>query len=151
MLKTKIKAAQILDKAKVEYNLIKLKIRGRNVGCKELFKEPESTFKTIVLVDKNGKRYAFSIKLDGMIDFSKVKDIVGSKVRLAKKEELEDEGFEPGEVCPVLVKLPLFVDRELMKFEWFNCGSGDLDYGLEMQVKDLKKVRDFKLVDVKRA
>ncbi|MBI4154965.1 YbaK/EbsC family protein [Candidatus Woesearchaeota archaeon] len=150
MLKPKIKVAKILDKLKIEYNLIKLKTRGRNVGCKELFKDPESTFKTIVLVDKKGKRYAFSIKLDRMIDFSKVKDIVGNKVRLAKKEELKEEGFEPGEVCPALVKLPLFVDKELMEFEWFNCGSGDLAYGLEMQVKDLKKVRDYKLVDVKR-
>ena len=153
-MKEKLKVIVLLDKLKIKYKLIELKdkaISARDVirNSKDKVNEDE-IFKTIIVVDKKGSKYAFVVKADKMVDFTKVKEVVGSKVSLANKQELEEEGFEPGNVCPFLVHVPLFVDKELFQLKKFNCGSGDLHYGLDVNVEDLKKVKEYKIVDVKK-
>ena len=149
-----LEVVKLLDKFNIKYRLIKLKDKA--VSAKDVIKYSlgdvnfDEIFKTIIVVDKNRKKYAFLVNHNKMLDFNKVRNIVGSKVNLANSDELKEEGFEPGTVCPVLVKIPLFVDKELLEFKKFNCGSGDLNYGLEMEVNDLKKVKEYIVVDVKR-
>ncbi len=149
-----LEVVKLLNKLNIKHRIIRLKDRA--VSAKDVIKHSlgdvdfDEIFKTIIVIDKNGKKYALLINHKRMLDFSKVRDIVGSKVRLANEEELKGEGFEPGTVCPVLVKVPLFVDKELFKFKKFNCGSGDLNYGLEINVEDLKKVKMYTIVDVKK-
>lgn len=149
-----IEVEKILKRNNLEYRIIKL--RGEAISAEDVIKNSidrvneNEIFKTIIVVDKNKKKYAFLVNRHRMVDFGKVKEIVGSKVRLANDEELKEEGFEPGNVCPVLVKALLFVDKELLEFKKFNCGSGDLKHGLEMNVEDLKKVKTYEVVDVKK-
>lgn len=149
-----LEVEKILKKHNIDYRIIKLK--GKSISAKDVIENSldpvneDEIFKTIIVVDKNKKKYAFLVNRHRMVDFGKVKEIVGSKVRLANDEELKEEGFEPGNVCPVLVKALLFVDKELFEFKKFNCGSGDLKHGLEMDVSDLKKVKNYEVVDVKK-
>ncbi len=150
----KLKVVELLNKFKIKYRIIELKDKA--VSYKDVLKHskgevnPNEVFKTIIVVDKNNKKYAFVVKADRMVDFTKVKKIVGNKVSLANKKELNEEGFEPGTVCPFLVNIPLYVDKELFQFKKFNCGSGDLHYGLEVRVEDLKNVKNYEVVDVEK-
>ena len=145
---------KILKKYNLKYRIINL--RGKAISAEDVIENSidkvneNEIFKTIIVVGKDKNKYAFLVNRYRMVDFGKVKEIVGSKVRLANEEELKEEGFEPGNVCPILVKIPLFVDEEFLKFKKFNCGSGDLKHGLEMNTKDLKKVKVYNVVDVKK-
>jgi len=149
-----LEVEKILKKSNLNYRILKLK--GKAISAEDVIENSidkvneDEIFKTIIVVDKDKKKYALLVNRHRMVDFGKVKKLVGSKVRLANEEELKEEGFEPGNVCPVLVRIPLFVDEEFLKFKKFNCGSGDLKHGLEINTKDLEKVKKYESVALKK-
>lgn len=72
------------------------------------------------------------------VDFKKVRAKFGSKSELAAPEEvLKVVGVPVGAVCPILVGVPLYVDRNVMNLQNVHMGSGDLMCGLEMKLEDL--------------
>ena len=57
--------------------------------------------KSILLKGKNGNFYLVVCAGDKRIDSKKAKELTGTKIRMARAEELmEVLGFKPGEVCP---------------------------------------------------
>jgi prolyl-tRNA editing enzyme YbaK/EbsC (Cys-tRNA(Pro) deacylase) len=57
-------------------------------------------------------------------------------------------GVEPGAVCPILLRVPLLVDRRALTKEMINFGSGHHLYGLEIDPRDLERLVEYRLVDI---
>ncbi|QQG39716.1 MAG: YbaK/EbsC family protein [Candidatus Aenigmatarchaeota archaeon] len=141
-----------LEEKGISYRLIELE--GRAVSVKDvlaLAKEKiklEEVCKTIVAKDGKGNSYAFVLKGNQKIDMAKAERLVGGGLRIARPEEVEDAaGVEPGAVCPLLLEIPILVDRRVLDTERINFGSGDHLYGVEISTKDLEKVIEFRVAD----
>jgi len=148
-----LKAIEILKERKINYKLIKLSEKA--VSFEDVVKyakdeiNPNEICKTIIVKDKNGDKYAFLLKGDNKIDFSKAKEVIGNNVSFVGYEDLvKSTGIEPGAVCPLILNMPLFVDKEVLGLKKINFGSGDHLYGLEIDPKDLKKIVSFKEVSI---
>ncbi len=151
-----LKSTKILEEKGISYRLIKLSDKG--ISFEDVVKyaedevNPNEICKTIIVEDKKGQKYAFFLKGDKKVDFSKAKEIIGSKISIVSYEDLVKEtGTEPGAVCPFLLNLPLFVDKKVFELKKINFGSGDHLYGLEINSKDFKKVINFKEVDISQS
>lgn len=90
---------------------------------------------------------ALALRGNDRVDFKKVRSKFGGKSELAKPDEvLKVVGVPIGAVCPVLVGIPLFIDKNVMNLTNVHMGSGDLKRGLEMKLEDLlKAVGDYQL------
>jgi len=148
-----IKAVEILKNKGINYRLIKLSEKG--ISFEDVIKyaqeeiNPNEICKTIIVKDKKNDRYALLLKGNQKIDFSKVKDIIGSKISTISYEDLKKStGTEPGAVCPILLDFPIFVDKKVLETNKINFGSGDHLYGLEINSKDLNKAINFKVFDI---
>jgi len=148
-----LESEKILKSKGVNYRLISLSEKG--ISFDDVVKyakdeiNPDEICKTIIVKDKKDNKYAFLLKGDKRIDFSKVKEVIGSKASIISYEDLKKAtGTEPGAVCPFLLNMPLFIDKQVLGLEKINFGSGDHLFGLEIKTEDLEKVINFKVVDV---
>ncbi|MFA5953260.1 MAG: YbaK/EbsC family protein [Candidatus Pacearchaeota archaeon] len=148
-----LQVESILKEKGIDYRLIHLSSKG--VSFDDVIKyskdklNSEEICKTIIVHDKKDVKYAFLIKGNKKIDFSKVKEIIGGKASILSYDDLKKSiGTEPGAVCPLLLDIPLFVDNHVFETDKINFGSGDSLFGLEIQSNDLKKIISFKLVEV---
>ncbi len=108
----------------------------------------EEICKTMIVKTGAGYRGAF-LKGDRRVDFDKLRALLGSEVRLASlKEVREVTGVDPGAVCPLLLGIPLLMDRQVMGLKKVNFGSGDHLYGIEMGPKDLADLRKAQIADI---
>jgi len=108
--------------------------------------------KTILLKSSDGETHAVLLLGSHRVDFKKVKGVIGANVRIAKFEEVKAAtGVEPGAVCPILLKDPLLVDLMVMTKVKINFGSGHHLYGLEIDPRDLKRLVEYRLVDIAEA
>lgn len=150
---TDLESAKFLDQKGINYKLIKLKDRAISVEDVIRYADgninPDEICKTIILKDKKDNRYAMFLLGKQKIDFSKVKEIISGKVSIVSYDEVKKAtGMEPGAVCPVLLRIPIFVDKRVFDKEKINFGSGNHLYGLEVAAKDLEKAINFKVVDI---
>jgi prolyl-tRNA editing enzyme YbaK/EbsC (Cys-tRNA(Pro) deacylase) len=148
-----LESTNILKEKGIRYRLIKLSDKG--ISFEEVVENaedevnPNEICKTIIVKDKKGNKYAFFLKGDKKIDFSKAKEIVGKKISIVSFEDLKKTtGKEPGAICPFLLQMPIFVDKKVFETEKINFGSGDHLYGLEISSEDLKKVIKIQEVEV---
>lgn len=148
-----LKVIKILKSKGINYKLIKLSKKG--ISFEDVVKyaqskiNPDEICKTIIIKDKKDNKYAFFLKGNQKIDFSKAKEIVGSKISIISYEDLKKStGTEPGAVCPILLDFPIFVDKKALETNKINFGSGNHLYGVEINSKDLDKIINFKVVDV---
>jgi prolyl-tRNA editing enzyme YbaK/EbsC (Cys-tRNA(Pro) deacylase) len=148
-----LECEKILKEKRISYRLIKLSNKG--VSFEDVIKyaedeiNPGEICKTIIVKDKKEGKYAFFLKGDEKIDFSKAKEIVGKKISIVTYDDLiKTTGTEPGAICPFLLDMPLFVDKRIFETEKINFGSGDHLYGLEINPNDLKKLVKFEIVNI---
>ncbi len=149
----KLESVKILEEKNVSYRIIKLSEKAISVEDVIKYAEekinPDEICKTIVVKDKSDSKYAFFLKGDDKIDFSKAKEIVGKKVHIVSYDDLvKATGIEPGAICPLLLDMPIFVDKKVFKTKKINFGSGDHLYGLEINSNDLEKVIKFRIIEV---
>lgn len=148
-----LESQKILKNKKINYKLIELSDKA--ISFQDVIKyskdeiNPNEICKTIIIKDQKANRYAFLLKGNQKIDFSKVKGVIGSKASIVSYEDLKKStGTEPGAVCPLLLSMPLFVDKGIFETEKINFGSGNHLLGLEINSKDLEKIIKFQIVDV---
>lgn len=148
-----LKAEEILKEKGISYRLIKLLKVG--VSFEDVIKyaedkiDREEICKTIIAKDKKDEKYAFFLMGDDKIDFSKIKRIIGKRVSIISYNDLiKSIGTEPGAVCPLLLNIPIFVDKKVLETKKINFGSGNPLYGLEISTNDLSRVMKFEVVDV---
>lgn len=149
----KLESTKILEEKNIPYRLIKLSEKG--ISFEDVVKyaenklNPDEICKTIIVKDKKGNKYTFFLKGNKKIDFSKAKEIIGSKISIVGYEDfVKETGTEPGAICPFLLEIPIFIDKEIFGLEKINFGSGNNLYGIEIKSKDLSKLIKFKEVDV---
>ena len=83
---------------------------------------------------------ALALRGSDKLDFKKIRSMFGSKSELAKPDEvLEVVGVPVGAVCPILIGIPLYLDKNVMDLKNVHMGSGDLKKGLEMKLANLLK------------
>ena len=84
------------------------------------------------------KYFALVLRGKDRVDFKKVRRLFGGKSELAKPEEVKKvAGVPVGAVCPILLEIPIYIDRKAMDLKHVNMGSGDLTRELEMDFSDL--------------
>jgi len=149
----KLESAKILEDRGVSYRLIELREKAFSVRdviehAKEKL-DPEEICKTIILKDERGNKCAIMLLGNHRTSFSRAKRFIGSGVTILKPEEVKEAtGIEVGAICPILLRMPIFVDKRVLEKEKINFGSGNHLYGLEVSPKDLEKVIGFRVVDV---
>ncbi|MEK7580820.1 MAG: YbaK/EbsC family protein [Patescibacteria group bacterium] len=100
----------------------------------------DEVVKTLIVRVGDGSFIALALRGNDRVDFKKVRKLFGSKAELAKPEDvLKVVGVPIGAVCPILVGVPVYVDKNVMDLQNVHMGSGDLMHGLEMKLKDLLK------------
>ncbi len=146
-------SSAILEKKGIRYRLIELEDRAITVA--DVVKHSSGNVnsdeicKTIIVKDEKGNKYAIFLLGGSRIDFSKAKKEIGAKVSIATADEVkETAGVEPGAVCPLLLKIPLFVDKHVLEEEKINFGSGDHLFGIEIEARDLEKAVEFRVVEI---
>ncbi|MBD3207329.1 hypothetical protein GF319_13440 [Candidatus Bathyarchaeota archaeon] len=148
----KLESANILKEKGIAYRIIELSDRA--ISVKDVIEYSKSEInaeeicKTIIVKDKNGRKYGIFLRGGDRVDFRKLKTILG-KVSIASLEEVKKStGVEPGAVCPLTIDMPVIVDNRVFENERLNFGSGDHLYGIEIRTEDLQKVIDFKVEDI---
>lgn len=111
--------------------------------------EREEVVKTL-LVRTNDGFVALCLRGEDRVDFKKVRKMFGSHSEMARPEEVQKVvGVPIGAVCPILVGAAVYIDERVMKLTNVNLGSGDLEKGLEMSLKDLlKAIGMYEVVDI---
>lgn len=86
---------------------------------------------------------------DHQIDNSKLKAILSVKnIRLANKSEvLEITGAEVGSVSPYNPGIKTLMDPSLLEKDLVHCGSGSLEYDLQISPKDVANFSEALVVD----
>ena len=147
----RLKIEDILEAKKIPYRIIELKARAITVDdVIEYSKEdinPEEICKTILVKHKD-QYYALFLRGADKVDFKKLKAVIGKASIASRAEVLEVAGVEPGAVCPLLLDVPVLVDRRVLELERVNFGSGDHLYGVEIAAGDLCHVLDYRTVDI---
>lgn len=148
-----LKAIEKLKKLNIEYKVLDLGGIART--SEDVMKlsdvNPREIVKTLIMKADNDKIYAVMLPGVKKINNKKLLKILKvKKIRFLNENELkETAGFQPGEVCPVLIeKIPVLIDKTVFDTEKINFGSGDLYYGIEIKSKDILKCVDAKIVDI---
>ncbi len=147
-----MKSINILKEKDIWFNLIKLSAAAITVSDVVRYSggkaKEDEICKTMIVKDGEDDFHALFLLGPDRIDFGKVKALVG-KVRIASAEEVRAvSGVEPGAVCPLLLSIPIAVDKKVFGKEKINFGSGDHLYGIEMRTEDLDKVIKFDVEDI---
>lgn len=151
-----LEVEKILKEKNIEYRLIKLTQNAYTVEDVVKYSEsavaPDEICKTIIVRGKKtGDKKAILLRGNDKVNFSGIKKLFGEEMTVADPEQVKEAtGVEPGAVCPLLLKVPLLVDRKVFDLEKINCGSGDHLYGLEFGTKDLTKCVEFKIEDLSK-
>ena len=147
----RLKIEDILEEKKVSYRIIELEARAITVqDVIEYSKEDinkEEICKTILVKHKD-KFYALFLRGADKVDFNKVKTVIGKASIASREEVLEVAGVEHGAVCPLLLDVPVLVDKRVLELERLNFGSGDHLSGVEIAADDLGRVLDYRTVDI---
>lgn len=106
-----------------------------------------------MLIVKSDKGDICAVMLPGLkrLNSKKLRRFLrGNKIRMLRAEELRKEvGFEPGEVCPILIeKIPMIIDESVFETERINFGAGDLYYGIEIKSRDILKFVNARIEDI---
>ena len=147
----RLRVQDILESKNVQYRIIELRDRAISVqDVIDYSKEdinPEEICKTI-LVKRKKEYYSLFLRGADKIDFKKLKSVIGKTSIASYDEVLKITGVEPGAVCPLLLDVPVIVDKRVLELERLNFGSGDHLFGVEIASGDLAKVLDYSLADI---
>lgn len=146
---------EYLNQSDVPYKIVDV---GTNIFNAEAIKEsgvnPDEVIKTLIIripseqsdqkIERSFKESAFLalvVRGRDRVDFKKVRALYGKKSEFAKPRKVKEiVGVPVGAVCPVLLEVPLVVDRVVLDLEKVHMGSGELNKGLEMNANDFLQV-----------
>ena len=109
---------------------------------------PDEILKTLIIrstvkegLEFKDKYFVLVLRGKDRIDFKKIRSLFGGKSDLAKPAEVKKvAGVPVGAVCPILLNIPIYIDKSAMDLKHVNMGSGDLTKELEMDFEDLLSV-----------
>lgn len=107
--------------------------------------------KTMLFKAKTGDYLLVVAAGDVRMDTKALRDLVGSKVRMANPEEvLEITGFPVGGVCPfdLRVDVPIYLDESLKKYPVVYSAAGTPNSALPITYDELMKITHGKPCNV---
>lgn len=124
------------------------KIHSAKEGANTRGHSLDQGIKAMVVKSKSDRYFMFALSGDKKIDFSKVKDILGEKAKLASPEEVFNiTKCKIGSVPPIgqLFNIPMYIDETLLgkTSVYFSIGShyqsGESDIDTFLKVVKCKK------------
>lgn len=152
----KTNAMRILDKAKVEYNVITYenkdgKIDGVTVAGK-IGKKKEEVFKTLVTVSNTKNIYVFVIPVDEEIDFKKAARVTGEKniEMINVNDLLKITGYIRGGCSPIGMKkmYKTFIHNSAEELTTVIFSGGKIGIQLEISTEKLNTVIPYSYEDI---
>ncbi len=147
-----MQAETLLDEKGIQYKLIRLS--SKSINFNDLIKHAASlnlneVVKTVVAGDSESNCYAFLLRGEARLDFDKVMRELGKKLHVLSIDEIRSvTGMEPGAVFPLLLKMPIYIDKRVLNADKININSLDPAYGIEIKTSDLAKLIHFQVIDV---
>ncbi len=145
---TKTNAMRMLDKAKIEYEVLNYEYDESDLSgvhaAQTLNLAPEQVFKTLVTRGGKGGFFVFCIPVDEELDLKKAAKCAGVKsIEMIHVKELQGlTGYIRGGCSPVGMKklFPTFIDESAKTFESIYVSAGMR--GVQMKLSPLQLV-DF--------
>lgn len=145
-------AKAIIEKENLEAEIIWHEKRGASTSeaQKSLGVTAADIAKSLVFVKKDGSPVMVIIMGDRRVDTKKLKNIVESKVRIAKPDEVLRFTDHPvGGVTPLGCKeIEKLVDKSVLKKKLVFSSAGSPYASLKISVEELLKTTEGKVVDV---
>ena len=152
----KTNAMRILDKSKIEYEVITYdisddKIDGISVAEKT-GQNLNEVYKTLVTIGNTKELYVFVIPVAEELDLKKAAKVCGEKkIEMIKQKDLEPlTGYIHGGCSPIGMKkqFPTFIDKNVENYETIYFSAGKVGAQVEVSPKDLKKIVNFRVLDL---
>ena len=154
-MEEKTMVMKILDAKKIQYNHYSYVADSQTTGieiAKMLNEDPKNVFKTLVTIGKSGKNYVFVIPVEKELDLKKAAKSVNEKyIEMVKsKDLLMTTGYIHGGCSPIGMKKTLitFFDESINKLDKVIFSGGKIGFQVELNVKDLYKVVNYKTADL---
>jgi len=109
--------------------------------------DQKTAIKTLIVKTKVGLR-AIILKGDQRIEEKRLEEIVGKWTVADSKILFEEFGFMPGTVCPLVLKIPILVDKQALEIPVWSMRVGDTKKGLNVRLEEIVKCLKFKTVKV---
>lgn len=111
---------------------------------------PENGVKTLIIKTKTDLQ-AVILQGSDSIDQTKLKVLVG-KWSVANSDALANQlGFLPGEVCPLVINIPILIDKKVLELTTWSIGAGDNQKGLNVTTDEaLKHISSYTIVEVRK-
>jgi Ala-tRNA(Pro) deacylase len=152
MAKVPAKVLNALTKAKVKYDILEHRTVFTAYDLAQTLKRKlgEVTKTIVVKVDKG--HAILLVPASHQVDFKLLKKALGAKKVDIDRENTMVKLFKvkPGAISPLhgpLHKLPVYIDKAVMKAQKAVVQAGSFEKSLHMKTKDLLKVVEGKLVN----
>lgn len=154
-MKAKTNALRILDKKKIEYNLITYemnddKVDGESVAEK-IGRAPDTVYKTLVTQHKDNL-YVFVIPVLEELDLKKAAKVVGQKkIEMLPMKDLQKfTGYIRGGCSPVGMKkqYPTYIDQSAKNLSAIVVSAGKIGMQMEIDPLQLAEITNAKFADV---
>lgn len=151
----KTNALRILDKEKVEYNIITYNVKDGKIDgesiAEKIGRAPECVYKTLVTHNK-GNLFVFVIPVMEELDLKEAAKVVGAKkVEMLPLKDLQKHtGYIRGGCSPVGMKklYPTYIDVSAQQLSTIIVSAGKIGIQMEVNPKDLAKVTKAEFVEV---
>ena len=154
MIKTN--AMRILDKAKVEYEIITYDIKDNKIDgisvSKKIDRNEKYVYKTLVTQGSSKRIYIFLIPVREEIDFKKVSKVTNEKtIEMLDLKELEKyTGYIRGGCSPIGMKkkYKTFIHESALEIETIIVSAGKIGYQIEIEPHLLKNIIEGEFADL---
>ena len=153
----KTNVMRILDQKKIEYlehcYVSTSAISGEEVAS-VLGENQSQVFKTLVTIGNTKNHYVFLVPVNKELDLKKAAKAVNEKsIEMIKSKELLPlTGYIHGGCSPIGMKkqFKTTIDSSAEKFKTIIFSGGKIGYQVELSLKDLKIIIEFKLEDISK-
>lgn len=149
----KTNVMRILDQKKIRYviHTYQNAISGIEVAD-TLHESYDKVFKTLVTVSNTNINYVFVVPVNKELDLKKAAKVVGEKsIEMLKSSNLLPlTGYIHGGCSPIGMKkqFKTIIDISASNKDKIYISAGKIGYQIEIELKELQKVINFKLEDI---
>ncbi len=149
----KTNVMRILDQKKINYivHTYRNAISGIEVAD-TLHESYDKVFKTLVTVSNTNINYVFVVPVNKELDLKKAAKVVGEKsIEMLKSSNLLPlTGYIHGGCSPIGMKkqFKTIIDISASNKDKIYISAGKIGYQIEIELKELQKVINFKLEDI---
>lgn len=149
----KTNVMRILDQKKINYivHTYQNAISGIEVAD-TLHESYDKVFKTLVTVSNTNINYVFVVPVNKELDLKKAAKVVGEKsIEMLKSSNLLPlTGYIHGGCSPIGMKkqFKTIIDISASNKDKIYISAGKIGYQIEIELKELQKVINFKLEDI---